>query len=443
MKYSNFKPIDELSQKMNDSDLFLVFMSANEVVFTGEVNDDLYAAHRLVGSFRQAELDATGSGYLADEPVSTLGCTQKFQVCPPHSTSERECIVSGGLVDLQEPNISEQNEAYSVIPWFSNFFMDLTDIIDSLGSSALTSRNGLSGGFQGPLPDNQWQSEVEYWTNISLVSLQDVVSSSTGPGNSEILKNFWQPPGSSQQKYLCRNQKIRSSAYSNFSMLGLTIVLIVGGLIIILGYNLEYLIDLIETRVRHVHKYSQLEWAANDILQTQRMAHDELGYGPWNNCAGVSAVPVTVGDQLLAVLDIQDPSYPRLKPLSPAKGNNQVAEQVESSSTNVGSNAEIMTSSVATPDEQPQTAENDERPTSEDNHEQSGGEDATPNQDAHRSSVDRIQSAVSCDTGSSRGDEIGQPIIMVESHPESPARPTDMAALSPDMRQGPNAVNDD
>lgn len=92
-------------------------------------------------------------------------------------------------------------------------------------------------------------------------------------------------------------------------------MLIVGGSIIILGYTLEHLIDFIEHRLRKV-KYSRLEWSANDVLQTQRMAHEELGIGTWDNCIGASAVPVTEEHQLLAVLDIQDPKHPRLKVFS-------------------------------------------------------------------------------------------------------------------------------
>ena len=65
---------------------------------------------------------------------------------------------------------------------------------------------------------------------------------------------------------LISSQKIRSSSYSNFSVLGLAIVLIVGGLIILLGFSLEFLIDLVERRLRRIVKYSRLEWFANGIL---------------------------------------------------------------------------------------------------------------------------------------------------------------------------------
>ena len=43
------------------------------------------------------------------------------------------------------------------------------------------------------------------------------------------------------------------------------------------------------------------------------MAHEELGIGIWEDCAGFQAVPVTEKGQLLGVLDIKDPKHPRLK----------------------------------------------------------------------------------------------------------------------------------
>lgn len=190
---------------LTDRDLTLISMSANKVVFTGEVNDDFYAAHRFVHSFAQGS-NGTGVGYVSDEPIATLGCTQQYRVCPPTSSSEQDCIVTGGLLDISFPLISEPSGAYSIIPWVTNTFDDLIWVVKSLGPSSLTSRFGLNQGFQGPLPDDQWQSEVEYWHNISLVSLQNVVYSATGPGNPEILEYYWAPPTSREQKSLCKSQ---------------------------------------------------------------------------------------------------------------------------------------------------------------------------------------------------------------------------------------------
>lgn len=73
-------------------------------------------------------------------------------------------------------------------------------------------------------------------------------------------------------------------------------------------------------------KYARLEWFTNDALQTQRLAHEELGIeATWNGCAGVRAVPITEKGEMLAVLDISDPKHPRLR--APEKTAGMIAEQ--------------------------------------------------------------------------------------------------------------------
>jgi hypothetical protein len=111
-------------------------------------------------------------------------------------------------------------------------------------------------------------------------------------------------------------QKIRSDAFTSFSVLGLAIILGVGGLLIALAYSLELLAECASRRARR-GAYRRLEWSANGTLQLQRLAHEELGYGgAW---AGADAfVPVTrPAGAPLAVLDIRDGKHPKLLPPPP------------------------------------------------------------------------------------------------------------------------------
>lgn len=120
-------------------------------------------------------------------------------------------------------------------------------------------------------------------------------------------------------------------------MLTLAVVLILGGLIIILGYALEDLVFWIDKR-RKLHRHSRLEWVTNDILQLQRLAHEELGIGPWQGCANIHDVPTTEKGQLLAILDIRDPMHPRLRtPPSALTKPNGKLEAVVNSTENNGS----------------------------------------------------------------------------------------------------------
>ena len=136
-------------------------------------------------------------------------------------------------------------------------------------------------------------------------------------------------------------QKTRMSSSSNFSILGLATTLILGSLIIVLGYTLEYLIDMIKNRLRHKTKYSRIEWSANDILQTQRMAHEELGAGTGSDC---TAVPVTGENQMRA---IPEPKHPRLQVPSAVEEMEGAIGTVASSSTGE-ENAEACEASSVT-----------------------------------------------------------------------------------------------
>lgn len=106
------------------------------------------------------------------------------------------------------------------------------------------------------------------------------------------------------------SQKIRSDAFTSFSVLGLGILLGIGGLIIITSYTLEFFVEWIQERA-NLSNYSRLEWTTNGTLQLQRLAHEELGFGTWTRTA--EDCPVTKPGEQLAVLDISDPKHPRLK----------------------------------------------------------------------------------------------------------------------------------
>lgn len=54
--------------------------------------------------------------------------------------------------------------------------------------------------------------------------------------------------------------------------------------------------------------YQRLDWAMNDTLQLQRLAHEELGCGTWIG----EEFPITAFGEKLAVLDVSVPGHPKL-----------------------------------------------------------------------------------------------------------------------------------
>lgn len=121
-------------------------------------------------------------------------------------------------------------------------------------------------------------------------------------------------------------QKILTTAYTNFNTFGLCLTLALGSLIIIVSYILEPLLSCIQKRWRFLDKYSRLEWCANETLQPQRLAHEELGLGTWHR--GAEPVPLVNAGDRLAMLNLEDLEHPRLKP--PPQGLDEVlAEEVD------------------------------------------------------------------------------------------------------------------
>ncbi|KAF9634368.1 hypothetical protein BFW01_g5263 [Lasiodiplodia theobromae] len=315
--WTDFYPIDELRAPYADVSLF--FLAANGIQFRNATDDPWFSAHRT-----GADPGEYSSGFvldqvfLQDDPASVVGCVHREQLCNPNMPdgSDKCTPLSSGVDNaIVYPSIARDEAEVKALNWFRIIttmgWSDVYTLINVLGMSALNARQKVRWGLQGALPDNQWQIEVESWFNMAMAGLQmSYHEVATGPSNPDVPKLSDDLGG-----MFCHNQKMRSTAYTNISTLGLALIFGLGGFIIVLSYTIEPITACIQTRRRSDH-YSRLEWVANDVLQLQRLAHEELGLGGvWRNCAG--AVPTTERpDDQLGVLDVSDPEHPRLRVLA-------------------------------------------------------------------------------------------------------------------------------
>ncbi|OJD30592.1 cytochrome p450 protein [Diplodia corticola] len=318
---NEFWPIPEMDYP--DSDVMLFFLSPNRIVFLEEINDPWYSAHKYAGqignSFAQNDPSAEYLNvYFRDDAASVLGCILQDQFCNPNLPPDKRCVstaTSGydAVFNLWKDKKAQLRVKSAIEAHFA-FVASISSVVEILGVPALTSRYKLAAGMQRALPDNQWQLDVEHWHETSMAYLQGTyIDAATRPSDPEFLPYLVEPKGD-DERYFCRNQKIRSTAYTNFSVFYLALVFSLGAVVIILSYTLEQLVATIQRRY-NLDKHARLEWCTNETLQLQRLAHEELlglrGV-TWKGCTG--GVPVvTERGRLLGVLDLEDLEHPRLK----------------------------------------------------------------------------------------------------------------------------------
>lgn len=193
----------------------LFFLSSNGVAFTKPCDDPWYAAHRS-----KVE-DA--SGPTQDGPAGVLGCVERYQFCNPDSKMGGDsCTPFTGIYTATAAaealwRTNKQREFFNIS---SDSILkdagDLHDIVMYMGISSLIARRGLTRGFQGSLPNNQWQLEVENWFTTTLADLQRVtVEYATGPTDPAVFP-LLKRAQTDQEQLMCRSLVSHHSSLSSF-----------------------------------------------------------------------------------------------------------------------------------------------------------------------------------------------------------------------------------
>jgi hypothetical protein len=331
---NEWSPIPAL--RLVDSDVHLAFLSAPEIHFSTPVNDPWFSAHKNASEINNQATKEKFVAYLQDEPLGVMACTQQVQYCNPNLPKDSRCEPLRGVIDPRKSArvkaIFPSESQFATIKWVDNLWTygvyTISATLGFIGASALRARYSLSYGYSGPLPDNQWQLEAEHWLKGTLASLQDVFIEAAN-GMPAALEDFRKPPMANETvaRNMCVNQKVVSNSYSSFNVLGLSLILGIGVLIIVLDMGLEPSVAWWQRRNfrsrQHAEPefgmddnsahplYAAIEWSQTNILQLQRLAHEEAGYGEWSRCD--KDVPVTESGQLIAGLDLRNTTHPLLK----------------------------------------------------------------------------------------------------------------------------------
>ncbi|KUJ06526.1 uncharacterized protein LY89DRAFT_790396 [Mollisia scopiformis] len=292
----DFDPIPELLT--SSGTVTLLFVSFDGV-YLGESDDLWFSAHHLLGELigTTTSNDTLYSTYGFDKPVSTLGCIEQYQLCNPKhpENSDTRCTPWLAAIDLSNFNISNVLDTKNQLEIANLIFLvmlntQLKRVVDVLSTPLLASSNMMSA-ISAPIPPNQWTLEAANWFATSINLLQrGLAEDATGLPSPYSKYTANAAANDPALKWFCDNFIMRDNRYTSFSILAISFVLGVGGLIIILSLYFESIIGWMQVRWKR-GIYRRVYWKLDSVLQLQRMAYEEAGLGAWERCG--HEVPVT------------------------------------------------------------------------------------------------------------------------------------------------------
>lgn len=151
--------------------------------------------------------------FTADEPASIIGCKSQLQFCLPTSSLQRYCgplsSTSDFRTSINASNVPDEKTLALIntfLPTAESSALSLSTIAWLMGSYALQAKTSLYGRQSGPLPDNQWQLDMENWYSITQSANQlSSVRVATGPSNTNWNEALIRP-STEEQHYICKNQ---------------------------------------------------------------------------------------------------------------------------------------------------------------------------------------------------------------------------------------------
>lgn len=208
-----------------------------------------------------------------------------------------------GLYAIDDKLVSTVGFNYAQIAtfrllWKATWAMQIRYVLLNLGANILLAKDKLYislDRLSSTLPPNQWHAEVENIHNISMAILQRRVVDHASPSSFKLngslrSDKYIIPENDTESLRLCSHQRIRTSEYSSFSVLGLALIFLGGAFIILINILLAGTVGWFQRKTgRGLHR--RLEWIEGEMLQLQRMLFEGWGIGPWNGDQNI--VPVT------------------------------------------------------------------------------------------------------------------------------------------------------
>lgn len=296
LSLSDFTPIGELQRL--DADVTLVFLSFNK--FYMEPVDDPWFSATKAGPYPLTGGEDTFNGtvYSRENPITTVACTEQYQVCNQTSRSgapgPAECTELMGFLGLLIDPVGTES-----LTWNSHQQESLNRMLQAAADSWLPLMLGGLSQRDPPLlarrliqdvvglhlPDDQWKQEAEYWQVLSMVNMQRaVIEYATGQfaARTSYINNTYSPA----QRWLCDNQIIRGTNYLSFNFVGVMLVISLTVLVAILGLSIEHLLEKVHLRWCPDSAMSK-GWRRTEMLNMLGAILKRTRRGRWSSHSGI------------------------------------------------------------------------------------------------------------------------------------------------------------
>jgi hypothetical protein len=265
----------------NDSALSVIALSLNDLLFFEPSDDPFFPIHQEFtipasevedNVVRNISLKLYGK----DSPITALGCLDQFQICK--NSAHCTALNSGeDFGDVLENLSSMQKILFSVFKRAAAE-MYISNPIIYRENRMLNAEDYVSSNFAGKIAKNQRHVEIQYWFDTTSALLQRSIAIFGYLGASITFSRL----STEEKGVLCPTIMIRSNGgYQNFSVVGMIIVFVLGGLIIAVGWNIETFSERVFGWPARTTRASQ--WWYDGAFQLQRAQFERAEIGPWSD----------------------------------------------------------------------------------------------------------------------------------------------------------------
>ncbi|KAF6821901.1 hypothetical protein CPLU01_12349 [Colletotrichum plurivorum] len=282
---SEWHPSEALS--LEGRDVMLLLIAPNSVFHLKPNDDPVFGTRAPNGN------GSAPNVYLPDRPVSPIACAGGHRMCNPNNG---RCTPFRGAVEIFQKawysplDLSPAQKAVGERLEFASTGTTFYDLVWTRAQSFLNAQELVSGMKQLPLPSDQWELEMNLLFSVAMAKLQHRINEYvTGPPVPVRRGLFVDRPwevvhdAAKGRDYglLCRSQRSRQSQGTiNFSVLGLSVLLGLGALVIALSFLLEPLIGWLQRRTGYGAAKAK-RWERDENLQVMRMLLELKEAGEW------------------------------------------------------------------------------------------------------------------------------------------------------------------